>query len=326
MSTNSEIFYPISEYYKKRFGQKVYKIPVSIVDTCPNREGLKKMETCIFCDEWGSAAYEDSFEKTLKQQIEDVYQKLSVRYKAEKFFIYFQAYTNSFTGINKLRAYFDLALSYPFVEGIIVGTRPDCLSPALFKLWNEYSEKTYFSVELGVQSFFEKHVAWLKRGHHANKSIDAIFKIKTNCPKVDLGIHFILGLPNETDEEIIEYAKITNSLPVDNVKLHNLHVLKNTGLEILYHRGEFQPLELEEYAHKCRIFLEHLRDDIPVHRLSALASRWDELIAPEWTKFKMVGYQGVISHLKEKESYQGKNYIEYKDYAIRSFPTHLHGS
>ncbi|MFK8137719.1 MAG: TIGR01212 family radical SAM protein [Bdellovibrionales bacterium] len=324
MQKHPHLYSPISKYYKSLFGEKTFKIPVSIVDTCPNRMGLKGMETCIFCDEWGSAAFEDSFEKDLKTQIEEYKERLGKRYKANNFVVYFQAYTNSLAGIDKLRSYYELALSYPDINGIVVGTRPDCISPALLKLWKEFSERTYFSVELGIQSYFESQVKWLKRGHPANQSISAIHRIHKECPKIDIGVHFIFGIPGETKEHIVESAKITNSLPIQNVKLHNLHVLKNTGLEDLYHKGEFIPDELEDYAEKCSWFLDYLSKDIFVHRLGALSSRWDELIAPEWTKFKMSSYQKILDHIYELDSFQGKQFqVPPKDYAALSFPTHL---
>jgi radical SAM protein (TIGR01212 family) len=326
MDQIKDTYNPISRYYRKVFGEKCYKIPVSIVDTCPNRMGLKGMETCIFCDEWGSAAFEDSFEKELPEQIEAYRAKFQKRYGAEKFIVYFQAYTNSLTGIEKLRTYYDLALSYDFVEGIVVGTRPDCISPALLRLWAEYSEKTYFSVELGIQSYFEDHVKFLKRGHKASKSIEAIMAINEACPKIDIGIHFIFGLPGETDEHIIESAKITNSLPVQNVKLHNLHVLTKTGLEELYHKGLFKPIELDEYAKKCALFLDHLNPETPVHRLGATASRWEEVVAPEWIKYKMMSFQALLDGINALGIKQGRNYKPHPNYAMTNFPTHLHQS
>ena len=319
-----ETYFPISRHYKKLFGNRVFKIPVSIVDTCPNRMGLKKMQTCIFCDEWGSAAYKDSFEKTLHEQIQSYYAKLSQKYHADQFLVYFQAYTNSLTGVQKLREYYEIALSYPFVRGIIVGTRPDCLSPALLRLWQEFSERCYFSVELGVQSFFEEQVRFLRRGHAAQKSIAAIYQIHQQCPQIEIGIHFIFGLPGESDEHIIESAKITNSLPIANVKLHNLHVLKNTGLEELYRKKQFEPIELKEYARRCGLYLAHLSPHIPVHRLGALAPRWDELIAPEWNRYKMKVFQEILTEINALGIKQGQLYRPQKNYALHSFPVHLH--
>lgn len=313
-------YYSIGDYYKKQLGTKTYKIPVTVVDDCPNRRGLNGMETCIFCDEWGSAAYKDNMKKPLAQQIEECKEAYNKRYNLDSFLIYFQAYTNSFKGVEKLKQDFDLALSYPYVKGIVIGTRPDCISQATLKLWKEYSEKTYVSVELGIQSFFEDQVAFLKRGHTAKKSIEAVYKIHEACPQVDIGLHFIFGIPGETDEQIIESAKLASSLPVKNVKIHNLHVLKNTGLETLYREGKFEPVSLEEFAHKCIIFLEHLSPDIAVHRLGALSNRWDELIAPLWNRHKMYMRQFILDRMKERQTHQGKLYIPAANYAMLHSP------
>ena len=298
-------YYPISQYYKKQFGEKVYKIPVSIVDTCPNREGYKEMKTCIFCDEWGSAAYSDSLEKDLHQQISEYHKKLGDRYNSKNFLVYFQSYTNSLMGIEKLRKHYETALSFPFVKGIVIGTRPDCLSPALLKLWQEYSEKTYVGIELGVQSFFKEHTDFLKRGHDGQCSVEAVYKL-AKIPKLNIGLHFIFGLPNETEEQILQTAKLCNSLPIHNVKIHNLHVLKNTELEEMYRSGNFQVISLEDFVHHCTLFLEHLSPELPVHRIGAVASRWDQLIAPDWTRHKMYVRQVIVDRMLQAQKYQGR--------------------
>lgn len=298
---------PISEFYKKRFGQKVYKIPVSVVDDCPNRQGLKGMETCIFCDQWGSAARSESFRLDLKTQIEKYHHLILKKQKAELFLIYFQAYTNTFTKLSSLSDNISLALSYPFVKGFVVGTRPDCLSKSVLNLWHEQSQKTFVSVELGVQSFFDHHLNFLKRGHSRAQSLKALESL-SKLSEIDIGIHLMFGNPSETDAEIIETARICNDLKISNVKLHNLHVLKNTGLEIEYHKGSFQPIEFLDYAHKVSLFLEHLSPNIYIQRLSAFASRWDELVAPEWTANKMKSYQDMLDYLAGHRTYQGRLY------------------
>tara|TARA_B100001248_G_scaffold262728_1_gene261755 strand:+ start:28464 stop:29462 length:999 start_codon:yes stop_codon:yes gene_type:complete len=301
-------YFSIGDYYRQRFGEKTYKIPVSIADDCPNRRGLNQMETCIFCDEYGSAANVDSFEKSLSEQIEEYKSHIGKKYNARQFLVYFQSYTNTFMGIKKLREFFDLALSYPFVKGIVIGTRPDCISKANIDMWNEYAEKTYVSVELGVQSFYDEPLEFLKRGHNGAKSIQAIRRIKNDCPKVDLGIHFIFGCPGESSQQIIRSAELCNELQVDNVKVHNLHVLRNTGLEKIYQEGGFKPIELEEFAEITILFLEHLSPEIPVHRLGAVASRWEELIAPDWTRRKMHIRQTILDMMKQSSTYQGRLY------------------
>lgn len=300
----SSTFYPISQYYKELFGEKVRKIPVSIVDSCPNRKGLKGMTTCIFCDEWGSAAYEDKILKPIVTQIQEVKARLQAKHKANKFLVYFQSYTSTFSKIDYLRQCFDLALADKDVVGIVVGTRPDCISPALLRLWSEYAAKTYFSVEFGVQSFYDRQLEFLRRGHNAQTAIDAINKVSLEC-KIDVGVHLIFGLPEETKDDLVATAKIINSLPIQNVKLHNLHVLKNTELEQLYNQKKFMPIDLIEYTNRVGIFISNLSPKIAVHRLGAVASRWDELVAPEWTKYSLKTYQYIVDDLKKNRITQG---------------------
>lgn len=297
---------PISTYYKKRFGQKVFKVPVSIAEDCPNRAGIKGMKTCIFCDEHGSFAYPKSQKELLLKQIELHRAKVAARFNSQKFVVYFQAYTSTFTQLQKIKEAFEVALSQPDMVGIVVGTRPDCLSDALLDLWKETSEKTFLSLEIGVQSFDNKQLEWMRRGHTAEQSLKALERIRKRCPKVDLGIHLMFGWPNETLQDVIRSAEICNELPINNVKLHNLHVLKNTPLEEMFFKNEFTPVEFEEYCEMVGTYLSHLSPDIYLHRLVALASRWDELIAPEWTRFKMTNYQKVIDYLNDKKLFQGQ--------------------
>ena len=222
--------------------------------------------------------------------------------------VYFQAYTNTFTKLSILRQNFETALSFPGVVGFVVGTRPDCLSEGVLKLWQEYHEKAFVAVELGVQSFFDDQLEFMRRGHSSADSLRAIEKISKNTT-VDLGIHLMFGQPGETDEDILMTAKIINDLPIKNVKLHNLHVLKDTPLENIYAAGKFIPIEREAYARRVQIFIENLRPDIYIHRLAAYSSRWEELIAPKWTSDKMGTHQFMIDYLNANHSYQSKNNI-----------------
>jgi uncharacterized protein len=298
-------FEPISKRYAMRFGCRVQKIPVTIAGTCPNREGFKGMETCVFCDEWGSAAYPEQKQMGLAEQIESKRGLLGDRYRSQAFLVYFQAYTSSFLAVTRLRSHFETALSYPEVKGLVLGTRPDCVPPALITLMKEYSKKTFVSIELGVQSFFEKPLRFLRRGHGPEATFDAIKRI-TACPEIDVGLHLIFGLPEETDADIRETARIVASLGVHHVKLHNLHVLKGTALETLHSKGAFEPLELEDYADRVSLFLQYLPKTVAVQRLAAVSSRWEELVAPDWTRYKMKSHQFIIDRMQLAGAYQGQ--------------------
>jgi uncharacterized protein len=301
-------YFPISQVYKQRFGSKVVKVPVSIADNCPNRAGIKGMKTCIFCDVHGSFAYPESQGDEIREQIVRHREKVAKRFNAHKFLVYFQAYTTTFTQLARLKEGFEAALEQPDVAGLIVGTRPDTLSEAVLRAWKEYSERTFVGIELGVQSFDDEQLIWMRRGHTAAQAIKGIERVAASG--VDTGIHLIFGWPTENEKQIIETAKLCNDLPITNVKLHNLHVLKQTPLEEMYRDGTFAPVELDEYASRVALFLEHLSPRIAVHRLAALSSRWDELVAPAWTRHKMKSYQGIIDRIHALGSYQGRLFIE----------------
>lgn len=279
-------YFPISQYFKQQFGEKTGKISVSVAESCPNRQGIKGMDACIFCDEWGSAAYHLERENSLLEQIRNNRVHVQRRLRAKKFLVYFQAYTNTLGHVAALRSRFETALTEPYIAGLVVGTRPDCLPKRIFPLFQEVCDHSYLMVELGVQSFFDEQLEFLRRGHSAQCSIDAVYKLHEQT-SANVGVHLMFGLPDETDEHIIKTAEQVNSLPVDNVKLHNLHVLHKTPLADLYAQGRFKPLELEEYARRVILFLRHLSPEVAVQRLAAVASRWAELVAPQWTREKM---------------------------------------
>jgi radical SAM protein (TIGR01212 family) len=302
----SQRYFPISRYYRERFGEKVYKVSVSIAESCPNRQPNGKLLPCVFCDEWGSAAYHVERDLPLEQQIRKNRDKIARRYKANKFLVYFQSYTNTFDRVSLLEERFETAMGQDGVCGLVVGTRPDCLPQRMMPLLRRVHDEHYMLVELGVQSFFDHHLLFLQRGHDVRRVYDGIERLHGESG-VDIGVHLIFGLPHESDAEIVRSAEIINRLPVSNIKLHNLHVLANTPLEILYRQGGFQPLELEEYARRVVLFLQHLSPRIAVQRLAAVASRWDELVAPAWTREKLRPTGFIESELRRLETFQGQH-------------------
>lgn len=309
---NGKRYLPLSQHYREKFGKKIYKVSISVADSCPNRKGLNGMQVCIFCDEWGSAAYHQLRSQPIKKQIEINREAIRKRYKAEKFLIYFQAYTNTYGSFKKLELLFQKALEEKDVVGLILGTRPDCLPKRILRKFSEIIEKHYLSVELGIQTFDDSQLIFLSRGHDGKSSLEAIHKLK-KISGLNLCVHLMFGLPGETDQKIIDTAKILSDKEVDGVKLHNLHVLRNTPLEKLYRESHFFPLELEEYARRVSVFLEHLSPKIAIHRLAAVASRWDELIAPAWTKEKMRTNQYIENYFLRSNTWQGRNFAFKKD-------------
>ncbi|MCZ6729409.1 MAG: TIGR01212 family radical SAM protein [SAR324 cluster bacterium] len=305
-STNLRYF-PLSEYYRRRFGKRVYKVSVATARTCPNREGIRGMSVCSFCDQWGSAAYEELVGQPLQTQIARVSARLRERYKAERFLVYFQAYTNTFERISRLEALFEEALRQPDVIGLVVGTRPDCLPRRMLRLMSEIARSHYLSVELGVQSLDDDQLNFLSRGHDGACSLAALESLR-EYPEIDVCAHLMFGIPGEDDGQLKETAAVLSAQGLQGVKLHNLHVLKNTPLARLYGEGAFAPVSLPEYARKVAVFLEHLAPGVAVHRLNAVASRWEELLAPPWAKEKLGPTQFIRDYMERVDSWQGKHY------------------
>jgi uncharacterized protein len=296
---------PLSEHYRRRFGHKVYKVSVSTAQTCPNREGLRGMSVCTFCDEWGSAAYPERRHQPLAGQIQANAARIRARYKAGHFLVYFQAYTHTFDRASRLEALYEEALAVPNVEGIVIGTRPDCLPSGMIRRLAAWARRTYVSVELGVQTLDDAQLRWLSRGHDAASTRDALARLRA-FPEIEVCAHLMFGLPGETDGQLRDTATELGQLGVHAVKLHNLHVLKGTPLERLWRAGRFEPATLSEYAGKAAIFLEHLPPHVVVHRLSAVASRWDEVAAPGWVRHKLAPAQAILDTLKERNTWQGR--------------------
>lgn len=297
-------YYPISQYFRQRFGRRMAKVSVSVADQCPNRRPGSALEQCIFCDEWAAAAYPREAGRVLAEQIRHNKRLVGRRYRDCGYLVYFQAYTNTLDKVADLEARYRIALAEPGVNGLVIGTRPDCLPRRVLTLLGNLSRDHYIMVELGIQSFDDGRLAYLKRGHTGAQNIAGIQKL-ASLGTVDVGVHLIFGLPGETPQYIVQTARKINQLPVHNVKLHNLHVLANTELERLYHQGQFEPDSLDSYADKIILFLRHLSPHTPVQRLAGLASRRDDLVAPAWTAKKMQPIEFIEQRMRQHGVWQG---------------------
>lgn len=318
--SNGIRYHPLSAHYRRRFGRRVQKLSVSIAQSCPNREGMRGMAVCVFCDQWGSAAYPEHADLPLSGQIAATAERLRERYKAERFLIYFQAYTNTFQRMSRLEALFAEALDAPDVVGIVVGTRPDCLPRTALQMMAGVARSHYLSVELGLQTLDDEQLRFLSRGHDRACSLRALEALK-EFPEIEVCAHLMFGLPGESDAQLRETARLLSHYRVQGVKLHNLHVLKDTPLARLYGQGQFEPVTLEAYARKVGVFLEHLSPEVTVHRLGAVASRWDEVVAPQWVKAKMGTTQYIRDYLEQVDTWQGKHYPSHE---LEAPPTRHH--
>jgi radical SAM protein (TIGR01212 family) len=296
-------YYPASRFYRIKCGQRVYKIPLTLVNECPLTE-----QHCIFCDKQGSAAYEEQVNLNIAEQIALARHKMATAGRtAPGFLIYFQSYTSTLAQLDTINDAIKVAMAYPEMRGLIIATRPDCLRDEVLELLTSYAKKCFVGIELGVQSFADTQLVFLQRGHTVRDSMEAIERI-TKYKDISIGIHLILGLPSESYDDIIGTARFASTLPIDNIKLHNLHIIRGTPLAALYQSSQFSPIDLPEYAKRVILFLQHLSPNIAIQRLAAIAPRHSELIAPLWTKEKMRVYQYILDRLRTQQAYQGQLY------------------
>lgn len=291
-----------SDELKRVFGCRVHRISVDAGFTCPNRDGAVGTEGCIYCGGKGSGAHGILPDAPITAQIEAGKEVMARKYKAKRFIAYFQAFSNTYAPPERLRALYDESLDVSDVVGLIVGTRPDCLPTGTVKLLAEYSRRTYFWLELGLQSPLDRTLKLLKRGHDFAKFENAVHSCRSEGIRVCA--HVILGLPGETREEMLATAAVLNDLGIEGVKIHLLHVMKDTPLEALYRHGEVKMLDRDEYVGLVCDFLERLRPGMSIQRLTGDGGH-DHLVAPLWSLKKFEVLNAIDYELERRDSCQG---------------------
>ncbi len=290
------------EELRRVFGCRVQRISVDAGFTCPNRDGHVGTGGCVFCGGKGSGSFGIKPELSVTRQLEHGKEFLARRYGAAKFLAYFQAYSNTYAPVGQLRELYDEALAVPDMAGLIVGTRPDCLPGDVLELLAGYARRTYFWLELGLQSPLDRTLALINRGHDFAAFADAVARSR-ECG-IRVCAHVILGLPGESREEMLATAGILNDLGVEGVKIHQLHIMKGTALEDMHRRGEVQCLGRDEYVGLVCDFLERLEPRIVIHRLMGDAPV-DHLVAPLWSLHKGEVLAAVDAELVRRGTLQG---------------------
>ncbi len=294
-----------SEHLKKRFGQRVHKISVDAGFGCPNRDGGRTGSGCLFCDPGGSGAVGIERQLSVSEQIEQGKEVMSRKYKAGQFMAYFQPFSNTLAPVGQLRALYDEALAVDDVVGLAVGTRPDCVPADVLDLLGEYHQKTYFWLELGLQSSHDRTLEWLRRGHDFATFSRACKEAQARGLRVC--VHVILGLPGESRADMLATADVLAELQVDGVKLHLLHVLRNTPLGSLYAEDQIQLLGMAEYVELVVDVIERLHPATLIHRLTGDGPR-DLLLAPLWSLKKWEVLNAIDAEFARRGSRQGDRY------------------
>lgn len=290
-------------YIKKRFGTRVYKVSVDAGFTCPNRDGTTGVSGCIYCNNDSFRPNSCRSAKSISEQIENGISYMRKRYNASKFLVYFQPYTNTYAPVEELGRLYKEALAEPSVIGLAIGTRPDCVDEEKIALLESFSKHYFIIIEYGMQSIYDKSLEFINRGHNYNAFLSALNLTKNRG--IFIGAHIIAGLPTETKEEMLATSDEISQLPIDFLKIHNLQVIRDTPLEILYRNSPFHIFEYEEYLDFVTDFIERLSPHIVLQRLFSTAPD-NILIAPKWGKSKQEILRDINKRLEIKDIYQGK--------------------
>ncbi len=291
-------YYSFDKFLREKFdGVKTWKIPINAGFSCPNKDGKISKKGCIYCDAYSSGLI-TTFHLSIREQIE-----LFINRRPESQFIaYYQANTNTYAPVDKLREMYNIIFKYENIKGLFIGTRPDAIKDNVYPLLDEINQKTYFTVELGLQSIHQKSLTFLNRNHSYDDFLITFNRLKQL--NIDTVIHLIIGIPGETKEDMLKTIKQINKIKPAGVKIHMLHLLKDTPLLELYNKEKFKLFEMEEYTDLIVLLLEHLDPEIVIHRLTGERDR-TIFVAPEWAIKKAETIQMIQKKMKEANTYQG---------------------
>ena len=291
-------YYSFNQYCRDIFGEKVYKIALNAGFTCPNRDGTLGSRGCIFCSGAGSGEFAEDKSLSIAEQINEGKKRVGRKIKNGKYIAYFQAFTNTYAPVEKLRKIYNEAITQPDIVGLSIATRPDCLSDEVVKLLEEFNKKVPLWVELGLQTIHPKTAEYIRRGYSLDIYDDAVMRLKKSG--INVVVHVILGLPGETEEQMLRTVSYVAKSGADGIKLQLLHVIKGTDLEKEYVTGKFRTLEMEEYIDLIIKCLKVLPENMVVHRLTGDGDK-RTLVAPLWSADK----KRVMNRLMERIRLEG---------------------
>lgn len=305
---NSSLIHPdlrINSYghsLRRLFGCRVSKVNVDGGFTCPNRDGSRGTGGCIYCNNSSFSPGATQPAIPIETQMAEGIAYHRKRLGSEKFIVYFQKHTNTYAPVERLRDLYTRALAHPDVLGISVGTRPDALSDGALQLLEELARSRYVCVELGLQSMDDAILSRINRGHTLDEYLKAVDRLSGRG--IDICTHLIYGFPGETREGFLRTADLIASLPINSVKLHQLHAVAGTRLAELYYRREFSPITHDEYVATSCDFLERLPAEIAIQRLYGSAPL-SIRVAPTWDLKNNQMWYSVVNELKRRGTWQG---------------------
>jgi len=300
---NNKRYHTLDYFYKHKFNSKVYKVSINGGFSCPNKDGTKGTGGCIYCSKTGSGEFGGNPKETLEEQFKKVNKVMQEKWPNSKIIGYFQANTNTYAKVDKLKEKYETILKEDNVIGLNIATRPDAITNECLDYLEELNKKTYLTIELGLQTINNKTSKWINRCHTLKEFDDMVNKLRKR--NINVVVHIINGLKDETEENMLNTIKHINNLDIQGIKFHMLCILKNTRLEEEYKKEPFHILTKDEYIDILIKQLELLRPEIVIHRICADPDPKD-LIEPDWVIKKFIVMNDLDKEMKKRNTYQGK--------------------
>ena len=296
-------YHTFNEQLRERFGEKTVKVSLNAGFTCPNRDGTLGTGGCVYCSERGSGDFAGDQRLSIHDQFIEVKERMKKKWPNAQYIAYFQAYTNTYATVERLREVYEEALIEKNVVGLAISTRPDCLPQDVLEYLQELNQRTYLWVELGLQSSHDRTLEWIGRGHDYAEFLKGLEQLHSRGIRVC--VHIILGLPGETKAEMMETAHAVAKMPLEGIKIHLLHVLRGTQLAKIFLHEPFDLMTKETYVSLVVDILEILPPEMVIHRLTGDGPP-DDLIGPLWSRKKWEVLNAIDAELERRDSWQGK--------------------
>lgn len=294
----------LNKFLKDKFGERTLKICIDGGFTCPNRDGRSGKGGCIFCSEKGSGEHIKLSAENISDQVKNYFNTYKAE-RANKFIAYFQNFTNTYDTLENLKCKYDAALVDDRIVGLAIATRPDCIDENIAKLLKSYSDKMAVWVELGLQTSNDNTGKLINRGYNSSKFTEAVNIL--NKYGIDVVTHIMIGLPNESKQDLINTVEFLNKHNIKGLKIHSCYVVENTVLADMYKNGTYEPIDLDYYLKSAAYVIAHISPEVVIHRVSGDAPK-DLLLAPSWNSHKKWIINGLDKLLREEDLWQGKYY------------------
>ena len=301
-SDSNKRYHTLDYFYKNKFKSKVFKVSLNGGFTCPNKDGKVGTRGCIYCSRTGSGEFAGNIKDNLLKQFDDVKEMMSKKWPNSKYIAYFQANTNTYAPLDVLKEKYETVYKLPNVVGLSIATRPDSIEDDVYDYLEKLSKETYLTVELGLQSIHEKTNKIINRCHSLECFNKAVKELRKR--NINVVVHIINGLPYETKEMMIDTVKYLNNLDIQGIKIHMLHILKNTDLYDMYQKEKFHVLSRDEYVSIVCEQLRYLREEIVINRITG-DPKEDDLVEPTWLIKKFGVLNEIDKEMERKNSYQG---------------------